>query len=46
MAPFEVALLNLGPKDEAAVAKAQELHDLLAGLGVEVLLDDRTSGRG
>ena len=46
MAPFEVALLNLGPKDEAAVAKAQELHDLLAGLGVEVLLDDRDERPG
>ncbi len=46
MAPFEVALLNLGPKDEAAVAKAQELHDLLSGLGVEALLDDRDERPG
>ncbi len=46
MAPFEVALLNLGPKDEAAVAKARELHDALTGLGVEVLLDDRDERPG
>ncbi|NMC47930.1 MAG: proline--tRNA ligase [Desulfovibrio sp.] len=46
MAPFEVALLNLGTRDEAAVAKAQELHDLLSGLGVEVLLDDRDERPG
>jgi len=46
MAPFEVALLNLSPKDETATAKAMELHDLLVGLGVEVLLDDRDERPG
>lgn len=46
MAPFEVALLNLSPKDETAVAKARELHDLLSGMGVEVLLDDRDERPG
>ncbi|QLA17075.1 proline--tRNA ligase [Desulfolutivibrio sulfoxidireducens] len=46
MAPFEVALLTLSPKDEAAMAKARELHDALTGMGVEVLLDDRDERPG
>ena len=46
IAPFEVALLNLGPKDEAAVAKADELYDALTNAGVETLLDDRDERPG
>ncbi|XPV75850.1 MAG: proline--tRNA ligase [Desulfovibrio sp.] len=40
ISPFEVALVSLGGKDEAVNAKAEELHDALMDMGVEVLLDD------
>ncbi len=46
IAPFEVVLLNLGTKDEAAIAKADELYAALAGAGVDVLLDDRDERPG
>lgn len=46
IAPFEAALLNLGPKDEAAVAKADELYAALTAAGVETLLDDRDERPG
>ncbi len=46
IAPFEVALLNLTPKDEAASAKADEIYAALAKAGVETLLDDRDERPG
>lgn len=46
IAPYEVALLTLGAKDEAVVAKSEELYELLSAKGVEVLLDDRNERPG
>ncbi len=46
IAPFEVALLNLNPKDEAASAKVDELYAALTASGVETLLDDRDERPG
>ncbi len=46
VAPFEVLLLNLNPKDEEVSAKADELYANLQSSGVEVLLDDRDERPG
>lgn len=46
IAPYEVALLTLGAKDEEVVAKSEELYELLSAKGVEVLLDDRNERPG
>jgi prolyl-tRNA synthetase len=46
LAPFEVVVLNLAPKDEAVSAKAQEIHDFLEAQGVDTLLDDREERPG
>ncbi|MHC1712352.1 MAG: proline--tRNA ligase [Solidesulfovibrio sp.] len=46
IAPFEVALLNLSPKDETAHAKADEIYAALTAAGVETLLDDRDERPG
>ena len=46
MAPFEVFLLNLDPKDQAVNAKAEELHDFLECSGLDVLMDDREERPG
>jgi prolyl-tRNA synthetase len=46
IAPFEVALLNLSPKDETANAKADEIYAALNAVGVETLLDDRDERPG
>ncbi len=41
IAPYQVAILTLGKKNEEIDAVAAKLHDDLTALGVEVLLDDR-----
>jgi prolyl-tRNA synthetase len=46
IAPFEVALINLSPKDAVASAKADELYAALTAAGVETLLDDRDERPG
>jgi prolyl-tRNA synthetase len=40
VAPFEVGLVNLKPGDEACDKACGEIHERLAGAGVEVLYDD------
>ncbi|MDP2758156.1 MAG: proline--tRNA ligase, partial [Desulfurivibrionaceae bacterium] len=46
IAPFQVILLNLSPKDEAITAAASELYSQLGKSGIEVLLDDRDERPG
>jgi len=46
MAPYEVLLVNLGFKEEATTAKAEQLYAQLTNAGVEVLLDDRDERPG
>jgi len=46
IAPFEVCLLCLDPKDEVVSGKADEIHDMLEGKGLDVLLDDRAERPG
>ncbi|WP_027184879.1 proline--tRNA ligase [Desulfovibrio inopinatus] len=46
IAPFEVALLLLSPKDEAAREKAYELSDLIESTGADCIVDDRDERPG
>lgn len=46
IAPFQVILLNLSPKDEPITAATSELYNQLIGAGLEVLLDDRDERPG
>jgi prolyl-tRNA synthetase len=46
MAPFTVAVVLLGARDEAAREAAQQLYETLASRGVEVVLDDRDERPG
>ena len=46
IAPFEVLVIALDPKDEAAMKVAIDVHDQLAAAGVDVLLDDRDERAG
>ena len=46
IAPFEVLVMALDPKDEEASRMALEVHDKLAAAGVDVLLDDRDERAG
>jgi len=46
IAPFEVVLLNLNPKDAASNAVAEDLYASLRDAGIEVLLDDREERPG
>jgi prolyl-tRNA synthetase len=46
IAPFEVLVIGLDPKDEEAMRVATRIHDELAAAGVEVLLDDRDERAG
>ncbi|KHK04423.1 proline--tRNA ligase [Desulfovibrio sp. TomC] len=46
IAPFEVALINLSPKDDTANAKADEIYNQLTTAGIQVLLDDRDERPG
>ena len=46
IAPFQVILLNLSPKDEAITGATNELYGQLGKAGIEVLLDDRDERPG
>ncbi|HJA79271.1 MAG TPA: proline--tRNA ligase [Candidatus Desulfovibrio intestinavium] len=46
IAPVQCILLNLDPGKADIAAKADEIHDLLEGQGVSVLLDDREERPG
>lgn len=46
IAPFEVLIFNLDPKNEAVNAEAVRLHDYIEGLGLDVLVDDRDERPG
>lgn len=46
IAPFQVLLLNLDPKDESIVAACDKIYEKLVGLGVEALYDDRSLRAG
>ncbi|THB68351.1 MAG: proline--tRNA ligase, partial [Desulfovibrio sp.] len=46
LAPYEVVILNLSPKDEEVSAKADELYELLTSQGLDVILDDRDERPG
>lgn len=46
LAPFDVHLINLDPKNAEVSAKAEEIHAVLEGRGVDVLYDDRDERPG
>ena len=46
IAPFEVAVACLSPKDEALVAAAEGVYEALKARGVDALLDDRNLSAG
>lgn len=46
VAPYEVVLLNLSPKDEEASAKVESFYTTMQEQGVDVLLDDRDERPG
>jgi prolyl-tRNA synthetase len=46
MAPFEVAVVLLGARDEAAREAAETLYETLGSRGIEVILDDRDERPG
>ncbi|MBM9535869.1 proline--tRNA ligase [Desulfobulbus alkaliphilus] len=46
LAPFQVIILNLGPKDERYCQAAEQLYTDLRSHGLDVLLDDRDERPG
>ena len=46
LAPYEVLIAPVKVPDEASMKVAQELHDQLTAVGVDVLLDDRDCRAG
>ncbi len=46
LAPFQVEILLVSPKDGAAVAAANDLYNTLTNASIEVLLDDRDERLG
>ena len=46
IAPFEVLVLGLDPRDEEAMRVAGEVYDKLTAAGLDVLLDDRDERAG
>ncbi len=46
IAPFQVILLNLSPKDAEITTASEQLYNELTQLGIEVLLDDRDERPG
>jgi prolyl-tRNA synthetase len=46
IAPWEVLIVAINPKDEKVFSAAVDIHDRLQGAGVECLLDDRAERPG
>ncbi len=46
LAPYQVCVVNLGLKDEAINAAAEQIYQRLTGAGIDVLLDDRDERPG
>jgi prolyl-tRNA synthetase len=46
IAPFEVLILALDPRDEGVMKTAGHIHDQLAAAGIDVILDDRDERAG
>ena len=46
LAPYEVTVLNLDPKNEAVTAKAETLYAHIKSKGIDVLYDDREERPG
>ncbi len=46
IAPFEVLVIALDPRDEAVMNAAEQIHDQLAAAGIDVLFDDRDERAG
>jgi prolyl-tRNA synthetase len=46
IAPFEVLVIALDPRDEHVTKVAEDLHDRLAAAGIDVLFDDRDERAG
>ncbi len=46
IAPFQVLVIALDPRDEAAMKVATDIHDQFAAAGIDVLLDDRDERAG
>ncbi len=46
IAPFEVLVIALDPKDEEAMKVAADVYDRLVAAGIDVLLDDRDERAG
>ncbi len=46
IAPFEVLVIGLDPKDDEAMRVATQIHDELAAAGIDVLFDDRDERAG
>ncbi|HEX2465914.1 MAG TPA: proline--tRNA ligase [Thermoanaerobaculia bacterium] len=46
LAPFQVLLVSLNPKDDAVRATADQLYEALVAQGVEILYDDRDERPG
>jgi prolyl-tRNA synthetase len=46
LAPYQVAILNLGVKDEAITAMAERIYAELGAAGIDVFLDDRDERPG
>lgn len=46
LAPFEIMLINLDPRDESVVLKVSEIYQFFLSEGIEVFLDDREERPG
>ncbi|MFO7818133.1 MAG: proline--tRNA ligase [Desulfovibrionales bacterium] len=46
IAPWEVVIVAINPKDESVLNTAVDIHDRLQGSGIECLLDDRAERPG
>ena len=46
IAPFEVAIISLGGKDQAVADKAEELYTEIKSMGIDIAFDDRKERPG